>query len=183
VPRGLERFYGSGDLHFVTFSCYRRLPLLAGWSRRDMFLRALEKVAREYRVGVVGYVVMPEHVHLLLSEPERDDLSVVIKALKQSVSRRVMRSSRGKLAQAGLFSDPPPKRFWQARFYDFNVWTAKKRIEKLRYMHRNPVKRGLVEEPAQWRWSSFRHYAFKESGLVTVNAVYPPGWAKAAGAS
>lgn len=83
------RFYGCGDLHFITFSCYRRLPFLATWSRRDMFLRALEKVAREYRVGVVGYVVMPEHIHLLLSEPERDDLSTVIKALKQSVSRRV----------------------------------------------------------------------------------------------
>ena len=88
MPRGLQRFYGSGDLHFVTFSCYRRSSFLATWSRRDMFLRALEKVACEYRVGIVGYVVMPEHVHLLLSEPERDDLSTVIKALKQFFGQR-----------------------------------------------------------------------------------------------
>ena len=57
------------------------------------------------------------------------------------------------------------------RFYDFNVWTERKRIEKLRYMHRNPVKRGLVLEPEQWRWSSFRSYAYREAGAVKVN-----GW-------
>jgi putative transposase len=60
---------------------------------------------------------------------------------------------------------------WQARFYDFNVWSARKRVEKLRYMHRNPVKRGLVESPEQWRWSSYRAYAFGERGPVQVN-----GW-------
>jgi putative transposase len=58
---------------------------------------------------------------------------------------------------------------WQRRFYDFNVWTARKRIEKLRYMHRNPVARGLVQEPEQWPWSSYRSYAFKEEGAVRIN--------------
>jgi putative transposase len=58
---------------------------------------------------------------------------------------------------------------WQRRFYDFNVWTEHKRIEKLRYMHRNPVKRGLVEEPDQWVWSSFRSYAYGEVGPVRIN--------------
>jgi hypothetical protein len=57
-------------------------------------------------------------------------------------------------------------RFWQARYYDFNVWAAKKRIEKLRYMHRNPVKRGLVEKPEDWAWSSFVHYATGVEGVV-----------------
>jgi putative transposase len=57
---------------------------------------------------------------------------------------------------------------WQPRFYDFNVWTEHKRIEKLRYMHRNPVTRGLVEQPAHWRWSSYRSYAFGEAGLVRI---------------
>ncbi len=62
-----------------------------------------------------------------------------------------------------------PHHLWQARFYDFNVWTERKRIEKLRYMHRNPVKRGLVLEPEQWRWSSFRSYFYGETGLVRIN--------------
>jgi len=62
-----------------------------------------------------------------------------------------------------------PHRFWQARFYDFNVWTEEKRIEKLRYIHRNPVKRGLVRSAEQWPWSSFRWYLSREEGPVKMN--------------
>jgi len=62
-----------------------------------------------------------------------------------------------------------PRHLWQARFCDFNVWTEHKRIEKLRYMHRNPVKRGLVESPEQWAWSSFRFYLCGEAGPVRIN--------------
>ena len=58
---------------------------------------------------------------------------------------------------------------WQHRFYNFNLWSERKWIEKLRYMHRNPVQRGLVAEPEQWAWSSFRSYAYGEVGAVRVN--------------
>jgi len=61
------------------------------------------------------------------------------------------------------------ERFWQVRFYDFNVWTERKRIEKLRYIHRNPVKRGLVGSPEKWRWSSFHWYLAGEVGPVRIN--------------
>jgi|ERR1035437_5117424 putative transposase len=60
--------------------------------------------------------------------------------------------------------------FWQARYYDFNVWTKRKRVEKLRYMHRNPVKRGLVEKPEDWAWSSFRHYLTGVEGVVEIES-------------
>ena len=74
--------------------------------------------------------------------------------------------------QRQLFLEGPERSFWQARFYDFNVWSEKKRFEKLRYMHSNPVKRGLVDSPEQWRWSSDRYYDFGEAGPVRVNV----GW-------
>ncbi len=136
-------------------------------------------VRRRYGFVVVGYVIMPEHVHLLLSEPERKNLSVVMKALKQAVARRVLGAMRRKNSRQGeLFPQTPvPRSFWQARYYDFNVWTAKKLREKLRYIHRNPVTRGLVKLPEQWRWSSFRAYAYREKGLVAVNAMVPRKWA------
>jgi len=70
------------------------------------------------------------------------------------------------------FEDEPKRAFWQARSYDFNVWTTKKRVEKLRYMHRNPVKRGLVGAPEEWRWSSYRFYFLNEAGPLSVNE----GW-------
>jgi REP-associated tyrosine transposase len=115
---------------------------------------------------------MPEHVHLLLSEPERGDPSVVMKVLKQSVARRLLARLRGAAyrQQSSLcYAALTEGHVWQRRFYDFVVFTEKKRAEKLRYMHRNPVARGLVLAPEGSNWSSYRHYATGERGPVLVN--------------
>ena len=119
---------------------------------------------------MLGYVVMPEHFHLLISEPQETTPSVVMQVLKQRFARQVL--SRTRMAQRagqGSLLVEVAGEIWQRRFYDFNVWTERKRIEKLRYMHRNPVKRGLVTQPEQWAWSSFRGYAFGEVGRVRIN--------------
>ncbi len=171
MTEGLHRFYGGRDLHFLTFSCYQRQPLFNSAARRDLFLRILERVRRRYRLVALGYVVMPEHVHLLVSEPQRETLSTAIQALKLGFIRSVegggIPTSRKRSEKRG--TPVTPNRFWQARFYDFNVWTEKKRIEKLRYIHCNPVARGLVESPEQWQWSSFRWYLSGEVGPVKIN--------------
>jgi putative transposase len=154
MTRGLVRYQESGQLHFVTFSCYHRRPYLRTARARDLFERSLESMRSRYHFWVVGYVVMPEHVHLLVSEPEGALLARVVQALKLSVA--LQRRERP---------------FWQARYYDFNVFTDKKRIEKLRYMHRNPVVRELVTKPEEWVWSSFRHYQTGVSGVVEIESV------------
>ena len=112
---------------------------------------------------------MPEHVHLLIAKPEAGDPSVVMKVIKQRVARQVKRRRRRECARQGSLWGCPGTPVWQKRFYDFNVWSERKRIEKLRYIHRNPVTRGLVEEPDQWRWSRFRAYFYGEQGVVKVN--------------
>ena len=84
---GLHRYYGAGHLHYITTSCYHRLAWLAAEPNRDLFVEVLEQVRRRYHFVVVGYVVMPEHVHLLLSEPERGNPSVVMQAIKQGFAR------------------------------------------------------------------------------------------------
>ena len=165
----LHRYYGNGDLHFITCSCHARRPYLGTAHRRDRFLKILEEARQKYRFVVVGYVVMPEHFHLLISEPETGTPSTVMQVVKQrfahQVPKQMRRRQRGD--QSRLWEEP--QHVWQRRFYDFNVWTEKKRVEKLRYMHRNPVKRGLVLAPEQWRWSSYRWYALREVATVKVN--------------
>ena len=168
MPWGLERHYGNKDLHFITSSCYRRRPLLGTAARRDLFLAVLEQVRRRYAFVVIGYVVMPEHFHLLVSEPNAKTLSDVMRALKLGFARRLMGRKKRSGAQRELF-ETVPERVWQHRFYDFNVCTEKKRIEKLQYLHRNPVKRGLVMSPELWKWSSYRSYALGEPGAVQIN--------------
>jgi putative transposase len=108
-----------------------------------------------YGFVVAGYVVMPKHIHLLVSEPKTANLGTALQALKLSVS--VQRKERP---------------FWQPRYYDFNVQTGTKYTEKLRYMHRNPVKRGLVSRPEDWAWSSFRHYAVGSIGTVEIESFW-----------
>ena len=170
VRHNFHRYYGAGDLHYITCSCYRRQPWLGTPRRRDLFLKVLEQVRMRYAFVVVGYVVMPEHIHLLISEPQEKSPSSVMQALKLGFARRVLaeRRRRSHSSQGSLF-EYAPQHVWQKRFYDFNVWTERKRREKLRYIHRNPVKRGLVESPELWRWSSYRAYAFGEPGPVRVN--------------
>jgi REP-associated tyrosine transposase len=155
VPWGLRRFQQTRNLHFITFSCYHRDPFLGTPQSRDLFEHTLERVRKWYGLCVSGYVVMPDHVHLLISEPERSTLAVAIQMLKQNVGRQL---------RAG------DEAFWQKRYYDFNVWSERKVVEKLRYMHRNPVKRGFVERPEDWAWSSFRHYLTGIEGMVEIES-------------
>jgi putative transposase len=153
MTRGLVRKQQRGDLHFVTFSCFQRQPYLNSPKMRVLFEDALERMRLRYVFFVVGYVVMPEHVHLLVSEPQTALLADALKALKLSMS---LRSSE--------------RPFWSARYYDFNVFTEKKRIEKLKYIHRNPVARELVKGPEDWVWSSFLHYATGVVGTVEIES-------------
>jgi hypothetical protein len=92
-----------------------------------------------------------------MTELEVGDPSVAMKVVKERFTIL--------LHHGGVRTGP----IWQKRFYDFNVSSSEKRIEKLRYMHRNPVKRGLVTAPEDRKWSSFRAYACGEGGLVRVN--------------
>ena len=165
-----RRYYGTRDLHFINCSCYHRQPWLDSASRRDLFLKVFEEVRQRYQFVVVGYVVMPEHIHLLISEGKKGNPSRVMQALKQGFSRRVLKAVRKRriVGQQELFAQEA-EHVWQRRFYDFNVWSDRKRIEKLIYMHRNPVMRGLVQAPEQWPWSSYRSYAYGEEGAVRIN--------------
>ncbi len=165
MPSGLRRYHQTRHGHFLTWSCYRRQALLATARRRDTFLAVLEQVRRRYRFVVMGYVVMPEHVHLLISEPQRGTVATVMQVLKQRTARRLLPRRRSR--QAELWEQK--QHLWQKRYYDFSVWSEAKRQEKLNYMHQNPVRRGLVTSPELWPWSSFRAYAFAEPGRVKLN--------------
>lgn len=172
MPTRLHRYYGARYLHFITTSCYQRRALLGKPDRRDLFLDVLEQVRWRHRFVVAGYVVMPEHVHSLLSEPERGDPSAVMRVLKQAFAARLLhmlrfRDDAGQSDHERMALEKA--HIWQHRFYDFVVFSEKKRVEKLRYMHRNPVKRELVVEPQQWAWSSYRHYSEGLRGPVLVN--------------
>jgi putative transposase len=117
---------------------------------------------------------MPEHVHLLLSEPAKKDPSKILQVLKQKVAGALLKKRRpASSAQLSLpfgGSQTEEAHFWQRRFYDFNVWSEKKLREKLEYMHANPVQRKLVQHPKDWPWSSWAHYAGKRESRIRIDS-------------
>jgi putative transposase len=152
------------------------LPLFASARAKNLFVEILGEVRDRHGFALVGYVVMPEHVHLPIGEPAKGTPSSVMQVLKQRVSRELRREQRKKVSspQLGLSfrhtNDRLPQ-FWQPRFYDFNVWSQTKFVEKLHYMHMNPLKRKLVAHPRDWPWSSFSFYAKKEEGLIRIDVL------------
>src|SRR3989442_6642849 len=161
MPRRLHRYYGSGYLHFITSSCYQRRPLLNTPRRRTWFLEILEQVRRRYTFVVVGYVVMPEHFHLLISEPEWGNPSTVMQVLKQRFARKVLRDwrKRSERGQNRLWEDALNEgHVWQRRVYCFLGWGGGKRGGELCYMARNAGKRGLAAERGPSGRGSFLDY-------------------------
>ena len=152
MPSRLERRQQTGNLHFLTFSCQDRNPYLKSPGAASIFEHSLEAMRSKYLFEVIGYVVMPEHVQLLITEPPTHPLSTVIGSLKRSVSKQL-----------------PQSPFWLPRYHDFNIFTNEKRKEKLKYLHRNPVERGLADSPEAYPWSSYNTYLRRQHDTVQVN--------------
>ncbi len=150
MPKNLKRVTGLGDLHFITFCCFQRRALLGTVYARNVGLKVPGEVRDKYGFALVGYVFMPEHVHLLIGEVPGVPPATILQVFKQQLSRRLRWKKRGSRGQLRLrFSEQGQelRRFWQRRYYDFNIHTWAKLVEKLNYMHANPVKQKLVAHP------------------------------------
>jgi putative transposase len=156
MPTGLKRFQQSKQFHFITFSCYKRQPFLHTPQAKDTVQEILEQTRKQQGLCIAAYVLMPEHVHLLTDEPSTGTVATFLQILKQLTSRQL--------------KSPDQQQFWQRRYYDFNVSSNAKYIEKIQYIHHNPVKRGLVTQPEDYRWSSFSHHATGEPGPVQIES-------------
>ena len=157
MPIGLKRYQQAESLHFLTFSCYHRLPYLTVPARNTLVEQILEQTRSRHRACIYAYVLMPEHIHLLMDEPPEILLGLFLKSFKQEVSRK-LKGTR--------------EHFWQARYFDRNIRGEDSMSETIRYIHRNPIARGLVAEPEDYLWSSFKHYANGLPGIVEIE----PEW-------
>ena len=102
MPTGLKRYQEARQFHFITFSCYHRKPLLLRPEAKEIFEQVLEQVRSRHTLAVAGYVLMPEHVHLLVDEPPVTPLATVLQVLKQTTSRRLKAAKE--------------PQFWQTRY-------------------------------------------------------------------
>ncbi len=178
-----KRFDEPGDAHELTFSCFRGLPLLSKPRTCQYLAEAIVKAKAALPFDIWAYVFMPEHVHLLVW-PTEDwcTVSHILKAVKQSVARRAIlylkRNNPGGLRWLATGQNPSPYRFWQeGGGHDRNVRYVKALVAMAHYIHSNPVRRGLVEVPEEWEWSSARLWAGLGDGPVPIDFDSFPGGA------
>lgn len=177
------RRFEPGQLQFITTSTCRRPQVFQSQRFRWTFVEVLRELRQETGSLLIGWVLMPEHFHLLIKPEPAASTSRWVQELKKRTAQRIIATlaenavhawCRRMLAQLRLPStvhSDSRYRVWQRRFVPFNVYTARKRIEKLDYMHHNPVKRRLVSSPDQWPWSSFRFYYLGDSSVLTMDRV------------
>ena len=175
-----KRFNIPGHAHGLTFSCYRAQPLLACNHARSLFADSLNLTSIKYNIDVWAYVFMPEHVHLLIYPREENySISTILKSMKQATSQAYIhwcRENRPEnLTMMATGEDHPMHRFWQkGGGYDRNFWNPKEIRKLIDYIHMNPVRRGLVENPEDWEWSSAGFWMYGKKGRIRVERRYVP---------
>ncbi|MGH7867595.1 MAG: REP-associated tyrosine transposase [Candidatus Dormibacteraceae bacterium] len=175
------RYFAPGESQFITASTYRRVPLFRSPRFCREFVAALQSVRSELKFQLVGWVLMPDHFHLLIWPEAAQSTSKIVQQLKQRPAARILETLRSnqanrwcaqmlvRLRLPSTVHDHVEYRLWQRRFYPFGIHTEKKRVEKLNYMHANPVRRGLVGSAEEWQWSSFRYYYLGDDSVLTMD--------------
>ncbi len=147
----LRHYDNLGTARFVTFSCYRRMPALNDDLAKNILIMTLDEVRKKHSLRLLGYVIMPEHVHLVLHPPDGTKLGLVVREIKSLTARKYF-------AKRPVGPSTARRVFWQLRCYDHNCHTPTTTLEKIAYCHNNPVKRDLVTSPDDWYWSSYNWY-------------------------
>ncbi len=154
-----RQFHDQRYVHFVTFSVYRRRRLLELDQPNRIVLGVLNHQLDAFAAQCVGFVLMPDHVHALIWLPDPKELSRFLHGWKRMSSFTV----RAWYAPNYFADFGPGNRFWQPKFYAFQIYSQQKLFEKLTYMHENPVRARLAVRAVDWRWSSARWYLERRS--------------------
>jgi putative transposase len=172
----LRHYDNLNTARFITFSCYHHFPLLRTETAIHSFIDILKIKRKEYGFKILGYVIMPSHVHLVIHPNENDNLGKMIGVIKSLSARDILRYWQEKnytvLLKSRIIKDGKEKyAFWQKRFYDFNCRTEGSVVEKINYCHNNPVKAGLANNPEDWKWSSYRWYNGLDDVVLEIDGV------------
>ena len=165
------RFDQESEYHFTTFNTYKNHHTLTYPGIPEILIEHLEIVRNKHKFLIFGFVVMPNHMHIIWYVPANKGISNAVKHFKGSAGRHVVAHIFEKTDfNESLITQPNGKRaLWQRGFYDFNLITEKKMVEKLEYVHNNPVRWGLVQSPGDWAYSSYRSWYDLPGSLFEVD--------------
>ena len=179
----VKHVHEPGHLHELTFSCYRRLPLLTNDDWRRRLSVSIDAAGQEVNMRLVAFVFMPDHVHLLVDPRDHSpSISLYLARLKQPFSKEIkdiLVKKPGPLLKRLIVQERPGKtcfRFWQeGPGFDRNLFSAEAIQASLDYIHTNPVKRGLCRCAMDWKWSSASFYLADPPGQQFTGLPYVHG--------
>ncbi|UCE65922.1 MAG: transposase [Candidatus Zixiibacteriota bacterium] len=159
----LRHYDNDGRARFVTFSAHQRIPILTNSRSRQVIVDSIDESRRRFGFQLAAYVIMPEHVHLVMIPAVEMKMGQVIGEIKRMSSKRIheflLQEDNDLIPRLTVRRNGEYRfAFWQKRCYDHNIRSEESLWEKVNYCHYNPVKRGLVKEPEAWEWSSYRWY-------------------------
>ena len=179
IRKRMHRREEIGRSRFITFSCHGRLPLLSNDGICQKLLEAIDRSRQEHGFKLFAWAIMPEHVHLLLRPAEGAPLDRALKSMKLSVAKAVIarwRELKAPILERIVDSDGSPQFWLPGGGFDRNVRSLREFTRHVRYIHRNPVERGLVARAEDWRWSSVAWWIGEREGEFPCDP--PPGRAE-----
>ncbi|MBN1347528.1 MAG: transposase [Phycisphaerae bacterium] len=189
MPSQLRRHDEPGHIHFWTISCFRRLGFFHHDAIKQVVVDGMRLLQQKFGICLIGYVIMPEHVHVLIFPHPKDSdepvaVSKLLNAFKQHVGFHAKQCLRTYWQDHGqLWSQPlnhwarcasGRQMIWNTRGHDFNINCRDTLIEKLDYCHKNPITRGLVDRAEDWAYSSYRYYEMDDRAMLTMD--WDGGW-------
>ena len=177
MDMGLPRFHIEGHVYYITTVVYGRLPIFT----RPSFIIPLYDSLNFYRYKqnfkLLGYVLMPDHVHLILWPFGSTTVSEIMRDYKKFTSTRIIRQAEvegirkwlAAFQRAGSETGRSANKVWQDSFWDVNIYSERFLRQKLNYLHRNPVRAGLVDQPEEYVYSSYRNYVGGENWLIEID--------------
>jgi putative transposase len=170
-----KSFNIQGHAHELTFSCYSQRPFLKYDVTKGFVIHSILRARAIHTFDIWAYVIMPEHVHLLIW-PRNEQYSIpkILQSIKQSSAKKAIKylqyNKPENLKWLYTGQKHTPYRFWQdGGGYDKNVDSVEILLEMVDYIHMNPVRRGLVKEPEEWKWSSIAEWQLPGSGPIPVD--------------
>jgi len=167
-------------IYFITKIIYKRIPIFKLNSKYShIVIENLKYYRNKFKFGLYGFVIMPDHYHLIIDTFENFSIFKIKEDMNKYIAQQiknVLKSTNAQILQNLKIITPPRKehkrhkyRIFQKGRYDFNVVTPEKLIEKLTYIHNNPIRAKLIEKAEDYLFSSARNYILEDNSLITLD--------------
>ncbi len=170
----LKHFDSDGQARYITFCTHHQLPMLTDAKINQIIISSIKSNRIKYNFKLLAYVIMPEHVHLIIVPDFKSKVGTIIGEIKRESSKAIhiyLKSKNSKLLDnLNVIRNRLPRfAFWQKRCYDYNCREVKDVWQKVNYCHNNPVKRGLVSDPVRYQWSSAKYYDGQSDKVLEID--------------